>query len=59
VSTDSSKAHRNASALKFYYVAEHVWVDLKLKPRPVAQDASKSYETQGSRTRAYSQDKFG
>jgi len=42
---------------KFYEVARHVWVDIKLKSRPVAKGASKSNETQGSRTHG-SQDKL-
>jgi len=43
---------------QFYEIAGHVWEDLKLKSRPVSWDASKSYETQDSRTHAYSQVKL-
>jgi len=39
-------------------VAGHVQVGLKLKSLPVAYDASKSYETQGSRTHGCNQDKL-
>jgi len=42
----------------FYEVAGHVWVDLNWSHEPFPQDASMSYETQGSRTQAYNQDKL-